>query len=465
MKRIFALLLITATTNAFAQDCSCRSQFAFVKDYYEKNNPAFQKIKADNKDYKAYTVELDKLTREIGKESNNDRCNIYFEKYVSLLKDHHSGIDLNLKRQPLDLSNQKAIDSFKSTVAYKSFKKVKIDTTALLRTMRSKPSDDIEGLYTSGSISIAIVKGEGKGQYQGIVTRQNKLLDVGHVLLDLSKTGDRIYQCIYHTGLMGLNFQNIYKAVELREGRIPEIGFTKIGIEDIEGRKPYSFKLLDDSTGYLQLLSFDKKYKNELDSFYKTLDLVIQSKPNLIIDLRDNGGGAEDCYLNLVKYIYTRPLVVDEIQVWNSPDNIRRYEEVQYNLPLVARMKEAKSYEFMEQVVKAPDTWKMTGTEYPKKLVVLFNRHTASSAEGMITYAIQSEKVITMGENSGGFIGYGDVMTATIPCGKYSLRSTTTKYFNNSKYEFVGIPPMVNLKGKKDWIGEARKVLKNYSLR
>lgn len=84
--------------------------------------------------------------------------------------------------------------------------------------------------------------------------------------------------------------------------------------------------------------------------------------------------------------------------------------------------------------------------------MLLFNKGTASAAEGLITYFQQSDKVITVGENSGGYIGYGNVMTAEIPCGKFKIRSTTTRYEEKSKYEFVGIPPMHKIAKEKDWV-------------
>jgi hypothetical protein len=41
----------------------------------------------------------------------------------------------------------------------------------------------------------------------------------------------------------------------------------------------------------------------------------------------------------------------------------------------------------------------------------------------------------------------------------FSLRSTTTKYKNNSRYEFIGIKPMIKLPADGDWIEAARKAL------
>lgn len=433
-------------------------QFSYVRSYFENNNPAFQKIRNDASAYKIYNGRVLRLKNEISKEKSGDRCNIYFDRYLALLKDHHSGIDINLQRLNIDINNQQTLDSFKSTANYRSFKKIAIDTAALLSQLRSKLPSDIEGLYSNGrNIFLGIIKTK-PDNYIGVVMRKNKLLDVGHILLELRKISNTRFECVYHTGLLALNFKDVYKNIEIKNGSIPEIDFFKEGVQKIHD-KEYSFTELDHTTNYLKLASFDKSLQQELDSFYQSIDSIVQSKPYLIIDLRNNGGGAEACYLSLMKYIYTRPLQVDDIEVWVSPDNIKRYEELAYNPPLIKRMKEAKPFTFIPQVVNGMESWTMEGTTYPKKIAVLYNRKTASSAEGMITYCMQSDKVITVGENSGGFIGYGDVMSATIPCGKFSIRSTTTKYHRNSKYEFVGIKPMYNVSDKQDWVEFARKML------
>src|SRR5512143_1735684 len=126
MAAVFGALILTL--NATSQDCSCAAQFSFVKNYFETNNPAFQKIRQDNAAFAVYTKKLAQLTAKIRTEKSNDRCNIFFEEYIALLKDHHSRVDLNLQRLNIDLNSPKAVDSFKATPQYQSFKKMAIDT-------------------------------------------------------------------------------------------------------------------------------------------------------------------------------------------------------------------------------------------------------------------------------------------------------------------------------------------------
>lgn len=106
------------------------------------------------------------------------------------------------------------------------------------------------------------------------------------------------------------------------------------------------------------------------------------------------------------------------------------------------------------------ESWVIQGTASPEKVAILFIRSTASAGEGLIVYAMQGTKVIPLGGHSGGYVGYGDIRTKEIPCGKFKLITTTTKWRDKSKYELSGIPPMRVLKKDTDWVKAAVEALK-----
>lgn len=461
MKSLLASTLLFFAMQSFAQNCDCATQFSTVVSYFENNNPAFQKIKADQKEHQVYLSGVKKLQKEAKKERDTDRCIQYLDRYVFLLKDHHSGIGFNLERK--DLGTAELIDQFKHSAAYQKFEKLPIDSGRLVSLLKTKQTEDIEGIYSDGRNTVfGITKKENApGKYIGVVLKQNKLLDVGHVLLELTQQQKNSYDIVYNTGLLGFNFQKIFKHLVIENGQIPSFGFSKTtNLTPVE--KPYEFRLLDSSVNYLRLTSFDGHLVEELDVFFDSIGPQIKSKPFLIIDLRNNGGGSERSYLNLIQYAYTKPLKIDPAEVWVSAENIKRYEEAEHgdNKDLIERMKKTRPFTFIPQSTDANTTWALdSATVYPKKIALLFNRGTASAAEGMITYLMQSDKVITIGENSGGFIGYGNVMTAQTPCRKFTIQSTTTKYHEKSKYEFVGIPPMYAVPKKQDWIEYAKQLL------
>ena len=449
------ILLSLTWLKVHAQDCACSSQFLYVKSYIESNNPAFQTIKNNDSVYQNYKKQVRILTDLTRKEKSIDRCIIHLEDYFSLLRDNHSGIRPNLSRLPIDFSSQSSIDDYKLTDSYRSFEKVRADTTEFISRLKSRPVNDIEGIYTNGgSLYFGIEKTEGN-RYRGVVLRKTSLLDEGHVLMDIEKLDDETFAFTLHYGLLAFNFQNIYMKIKPEGGRISELGFTKAGTERAENIKPYEFRLLDSATNYLRISSLDISLKHELKLFYESVDSLIRNKPYLVLDLRDNGGGAEECYTELLQYFSTGPFEIDQADVWISPDNIRKYESEGHPRELVERMKNAPPYTFIPLTQNAITSWEISGTRYPEKIAVIFNRKTASSAEGLILYAMQSDKVITLGENSGGYLGYGNVKSELVPCGKYIINSTTTRYSEKSKFEFVGITPEITLNRNQDWLKSA----------
>ena len=410
---------------------------------------------------KYYHEELKKVQKKAALEKDIDRCIFHLDKYVVLLEDHHSGIGYNLKRK--DISSDEKIEAFKNSTEYQRFKKIAIDTTFIRPSLQSKITDNVEGIYSDGRnliFGVIQVKGS-KDHYQGVVLKKNRLMDVGHVLLELAKRKDGTYDAIYNVGLLGFNVQQLYKNIKIEYGQMPYFGFSKAG-GTLTQKDNYEFRALDDSTNYLKLKSFDGSLIKELDSFYSTIHDQLISKPYLVVDIRDNGGGSESSYFKLLPYVYTNPLKIDSAQIWVSPDNIKRYEESSRpDEELIQRMKKANPYSFIPFTDDAATTWELdSSTKYPSRVALLYNRGSASAAEGMIMYFRQSSKVITVGENSGGYIGYGNVMDAPTPCGTYVIKNTTTKYAQKSMYEFVGIPPQFTPGKNEDWIKFAQQKLK-----
>lgn len=463
VRSVLFLAFFPSASILFPQDCTCKDMFRHTVKYYEDNNPAFQAIKNDRSAFDIYRKGSEEIEREAGNETDIDHCIIHLERYVQLLKDHHSGIEFAFKRT-VDISTPAAIAAFKASEAYRKFEKVPLDTAGLVPDLGRKEVPDVEGLYSDGgNILLAVYrKSDTANGYLGVMARQNGLLDVGHVLLELTERPDHSFDAVYNTGLFGLNIQRVFKNIHIENGRMPDLGFSKV-FDERTSERPYAFRTIDDSTGYLRLGSFDEAYTDELNAFYDSVGTAIESRPYLIIDIRNNGGGNDGSYFNLVPYAYTRPLQVDPADVWVSPDNIRAYEALgdPARQGLIGRMKAAAPFTFIPYGEGSDNTWSMDGaTRFPRRIALLYDNGTASAGEGMITYMLQSDKVITIGENSGGYIGYGNVMTAEVPCGNFTLRSTTTRYKDRYRYEFVGIPPMYKPVPGQDWIAYAIKLLK-----
>lgn len=371
-----------------------------------------------------------------------------------------------------DTKSKEALDSFYQSATFRNTPKRTIDTTDLIaRSIRSV--EKIPGLYQDGSGNlIAIIKEKGKTwNYKGIVVRTKSLIyPVGTVRYELMERASGATWA----SIVLPDHQRLYATVNVTGTGIPMLALNRVNerVEKPENSQPFEFRQVNDSTGYLKISTFEGRYYNTLKQFYDSIAGKLENTSQLVIDVRGNGGGSEENYDALKKYIYSGPVKYENIEMWVSPGNIQRYEDaaarkrkegghsegsLQRDEIIVKMMKEATPYTFLPLGQPRIDTPGVIMTN-PRKIVVLMNRGTASSAEAFLVFARQSNKVILAGENSGGYVGFGDVMTIQTPCFKYPLDITSfrTKLY---PYEFTGIPPQYRLKPDQDWVEEALKLM------
>ncbi len=111
-------------------------------------------------------------------------------------------------------------------------------------------------------------------------------------LMELTQKENRVFDIRYNVGLLGYNFDNIFKSMTIENGQIANFGYSKTQKGPKANDKPYEFKTVTDSVNYLRLSDFDAQLTHKLEAFYSEIDQTIQSKPYLIIDVRNNGGGS-----------------------------------------------------------------------------------------------------------------------------------------------------------------------------
>src|SRR5690606_7233433 len=61
------------------------------------------------------------------------------------------------------------------------------------------------------------------------------------------------------------------------------------------------FQSLDNFTAYIKIPSFNYRLWKELDKFYDSITPILKSKNKIILDIRNNGGGGERMYNQLIK--------------------------------------------------------------------------------------------------------------------------------------------------------------------
>jgi C-terminal processing protease CtpA/Prc len=168
-------------------------------------------------------------------------------------------------------------------------------------------------------------------------------------------------------------------------------------------------------------------------------------------------------------------MISDGSKNWLSIENVEKWKTM-----LAAQRKYFDKYtiDYLEKRIeygtKNPNSWyndeepnlKYDKTlEYPKKVAVLSNENNGSSGETFLMVAREiSDKVIVFGQNSAGYLDYGNLNDYEMPCDKFglSIPMRRANYLDKGvSYDKNGYPPDVYIpKENKNWIEFVKKYWK-----
>jgi C-terminal processing protease CtpA/Prc len=235
---------------------------------------------------------------------------------------------------------------------------------------------------------------------------------------------------------------------------------------------PYIEKL-SDNTVYLRLPSFNISQKKSIDSLINANHNLITSTPNLIIDVRNNGGGSDASYDELIQYLYTNPIRYIGVQSYSTKLNNQRFLTYTKNM----NFSEEDRKEFFERYKKLNQHLGEFVTDdsvsisilkkiysYPKNVGILINRGTGSSAEQFLIDAMQSKKVKLFGTSTLGSLDMSNINSVISPNNDFILSYSTTKSLRLPEFvvDASGIQPnyyIDNSIPEEKWIEFVTKIL------
>lgn len=238
-----------------------------------------------------------------------------------------------------------------------------------------------------------------------------------------------------------------------------------LGVDDTSEFKqtfPPTFQHLDSNFCLLKIPTFDNYFKKQLDSIVTANHSLIASTPFLIIDLTDNGGGSDDTYEILLPYIYSKPVTLDMIELWASPDNIKQYDDLANDTTLtddIRKQCKERADKMRANIntfvnLTGETTWEKspdTIYSFPKKVAILTDKKNASSAEQFLFEAKQSSKVIIFGtDNTSGTLDYSNLYFEFLPSNKRAVSIPTSRSLRVYKNPFdaYGFPPDIKIDPK-----------------
>lgn len=473
MKTYFtALCCCLIAICSYAQDnCTCTQDLEFVIGYYERNLPGFRDNVTPDTEATYATLKQD-LLQASSDTQNKSNCFKLLVYYVEYFRDNHSKIIMSVPH--VDETDATSLEAFFASEIYKARERYELQASDL----KQYPMDDIRGMYQTAdsTYTIAIIPNKGTlRDYIGvIVNAKTALWEKGQVKMELKSKPDGGFEAFVYMRNHSLYY---YPDFKFRAGILGDSWFKQSKKERVNHslkQRAFDFKILQDSIAYLQIPTFSGDYSAMIDSVYKATATQIQNTPYLIIDVRNNGGGSDSNAAPLLDYIYTNPIQGDKVSLYVTEDNIkmweRWYKEIQQDPENygkedlkwfkreIKRMKRAKLNTFITRSKGKLHKQKLN-PKRPKKVAIIQNKNCASSCETLLFWAKQSSNTILVGENSGGYVGYGEVGEVQTPCYQYTLYCTMTRYEAQRKYEVIGVAPEHYLDMDEDWVTQSIELL------
>jgi hypothetical protein len=443
--------------------CNCQEEFSKIKNHLESNYPGFKdKVTTSNlQNYQGFTAQKEQVAAQA---KNKSQCYFIINQWMSYFNDNHLQSAINMeaieKIDPLKLQSDFPIE--KINVSDKLLKKI-------------EKAKGIEGVYSKKGESFSIALFENKNSFRDyvavVIKSTDSTFENGSVLAELKEKSANEYFLLYNSAHM-----LAFATIKPKNGELIS-GFVKNGKEIVDNEN-YNFeaKFLNENTLYFNIPSFSWEAKPMVDSLFEAQKENLSKSSNLIIDLRNNGGGSDDVYGVISPYLYTQPIKGIGVDIWATPDNIKGWELVLEDPDIPAESKEEiqKLVEKMKlqvnqniNIVEDVIVSSLTPLLFPKNVVILINEKCASTTEQFLLEARQSTKVTLMGQNTSGTLDYSNLRESNFCEMPYLLYAPTTRSRRidiGEGIDGIGIKPAIYLNEKEDWIQEALKFLNNKPL-
>lgn len=459
---LISLFITFISFSAKSQSSDCLKDFEYLIVKIKEDYPGYKdKI---TKDTRPELIELENsLRKKI--EKYPDSCFFYFGEYTRFFKDYHLRVRPN--RRQSSLNNKNAEKMTHSTFGQNI--SVSIDSL-FIKTIDSK---GIEGIWIGFREEFAVFKYNDRYLATPVKWRG---WEPGQILSEFTLQNDSTFEL---TSYSLYKDDRIYKnkaSIQLN-GKILEIHdntrFVRKSKDEImdkatlysyismypNGNNTYPVAMyLDEQTFYLRIPSFGDEYSNKIVKKHWS-DIV--SRPNLIIDIRNNGGGQDIYYQELVELIYTKPYESKGVEWFASKGNIKLFEDaikngeiqngedgLKWTEDLLSAMKNnlggfvTHPHNSNEaDLVKYDTIYSM-----PRNIGIIINENNASSAEQFLLAAKQSDKVTLFGNcNSAGILDYSNVTSIPFPSENFDLWCplTRSKRLPENPIDNNGISPDV----------------------
>ena len=450
MKKIFCLLnlLILLPNFLLAQNCNCKTNFEWVKKTFEENDAGFQYV-IDSKGLNAYQNHNTLIAEKIAKIKNAEECNKVLYEWLTFFRSGHIAI-INLG----NVLDTKVIENKQITDKWET---LDINIPEFEKYLKSKTKADFEGIWETGSYKIGIKK-VGDSYLGFIIEAGNIYWKKGEIKLRINdKNGTYYLQNKSSESFKNANFlgENYLQLGNFTLKRVfPKFKIDKnieLHLKLTSSSKPFIEKL-NKTTLIFRIPSFNGSQKKVIDSLILVNKAEILKTENLIIDLRDNGGGSDFSYKEILPFLYTNPTRDIGVEMYSTKLNNQRMIDLinkpEFGLDEESKKWAKKSYDLLEKQLGefvnvdgiTVDVKKLDKINlYPKNVGIIINYGNASTTEQFLLSAKQSKKVKLFGTTTFGVLDISNMNFVKSPCNEFELGYCLSKslriLFSQSKQQ------------------------------
>lgn len=467
MRRFFLVLLLIlfAIQKNYSQTCTCESNFLWVKKTFEANDAGFRYI-INKKGEDAYQVHNRLYLNKIKNLPNNRACADAINSWIRFFRNGHIGINY--------IKEDKAVKNIK-------LEKFGPNYNDFIQYLDQKNnSDNLEGVWALNGYKIGIKKRS--ADYVGfILASENAAWETNEIKTVFNEKGG-----IYYTGskieekitsierigntylqLGGVTLQKVYPVTQEDEK-------VKKGYEQLNAKKPF-FERLNETTGYLRIPFFEISEKPLIDSVIAKNRDIILSTQNLIIDVRNNPGGSDVSYEQLIPFLYTNPIRTVGAEFLSTKLNNQRMLDLSNNTEFDedSRKLFRKYYDKLNQSVgefvnlseeKVYIEKRDSILPYPKNIGIIIHEGNGSTTEQFLLLAKQSKKVKLFGKTTHGMLDISNVNIINSPCNDFELYYGLSKSFRIPDFAIddIGLQPDYFIDSTipaYGWVDQVNKIL------
>jgi uncharacterized protein len=459
---VAVLSVMGSETNA--QTCPCSDEFGFLTHYLETNYAGFAD-KVTPATRPAYQKALSAWQKEANATKTQSDCELLMQAYIAYFKDGH--IQLSSKQPEVKEGDTAAMRRLHAQTETLQTPKSRLEVL--------RKSTGFEGIYTNSdsTYTVAIVSSPTSTRTHAgvILSSKTPYWKPGEVKLTFKLEPDGQYTAMAYMRDHSRRMEKgKWEGKDLLDGNWIKAGSTKTTrgpAGPLVDARPLSAK-----TFYFRLGTCNPSVFAAVEEFIKKYDSTISQTPNLILDVRGNGGGSDFVYEPLLKYLYDKPVKSYGVQALATPANIAAWEKIFELFPDIPVSERAGIQANIDSMKAHSGKWVATAQDdtttlpnilaFPKKVVVLQDRHVASSGEQFLLFAKDCGKVTLMGEPSAGVLDYANMRKVAFPCYPMELWYATTRSTRvplGLGIDNKGVVPAVPFKPGIDAINQAQAYL------